>query len=1103
LTKINSLAMSLGSKKRRLGPGKAELGRNDDADFVPSEVDEDEEDTVSLEQEEGEGKLEESAAAETTSNPFSSFVVDDCTEGGEIPEAKKGKKKRAKDPRDPKAPRKPKTAYIFFSNAVRDRVKGENPEISSKLGEIAKKMGEMWRGLSLSEKEPYHRLAEEDKRRYANEMENYVAEPTVEDKCGDSRAHSKIRKGKKKVKKDPMAPKKNMSSWQFFCKEKRESVREELPDASMGAVAKKLGEMWRNLSDSDKEEYNMLASADKVRYAAEKAAYGGPPDEQDGEETDGEANEEENYDDLVFTRDLEEAEPPEGLLMDLLPFQRQFLTFGLQQERGPLKGGILADEMGMGKTIQAISLILANKDDVGQYSSDVIRESRNINKMDPLLVECHAEVDRSLDYCKATLVVCPLIAVVQWYQEISNHTVPGTLKVAVYQGNKRGDLSQEALSNADVVITTYNTLEADFRRALLPVKISCKYCGKKYFPDRLKVHLRFFCGPDAEKSEALAKQESKKKPGRSQKRVVRGDRNSKTKTDDSGDLEAMDGENSEYGVDRSTEPSTSWEDIDDADAVREAKAFVGSSGDWEDRSAILAAKMIASWLRGDRESSRQKEISVLHQISWRRIVLDEAHNIKARNTNTSKAVFALNSMWRWCLSGTPLQNRVSELYSLIRFLRLNPYSYYFCSKCEECMNLTYPFQKTMEEEFVSHKSTCDHCDHGPMSHFCWWNKHVANPISKYGFSGPKGGKAMAVLKHILSQICLRRTKYQQADTLALPPRVVVLRRDSFSAIEADYYEALYTQSKVQFGGYVEAGTVLNNYAHIFDLLIRLRQAANHPYLVVFSNSNAPSRSGEPASIMTATCGLCRDPPEDPCIASCCGALFCRACALDLVDQESTGCVVCDKPLTIDFSGKLSDTVKDRRRLKTQSIISRIGNLSNFESSTKIEALREELHEMLSNSSSAKAIVFSQFTSMLDLVQFRLEQCGIKCIKLHGGMSLKQREQAITSFQDDASVKVFLMSLKAGGVALNLTCASHAFVLDLWWNSAMQCQAMDRIHRLGQFKPMRCVKFIIEGSIEERILKLQEKKAAVFEATVGGDVNSALKLSEDDFKFLFK
>ena len=119
------------------------------------------------------------------------------------------------------------------------------------------------------------------------------------------------------------------------------------------------------------------------------------------------------------------------------------------------------------------------------------------------------------------------------------------------------------------------------------------------------------------------------------------------------------------------------------------------------------------------------------------------------------------------------------------------------------------------------------------------------------------------------------------------------------------------------------------------------------------------------------------------------------------------------------------------------------------------------------------------------------------------MNLKQREKAINAFQDDPTITVFLMSLKAGGVALNLTCANHAFLMDLWWNQAAQCQAIDRVHRLGQFKPMKVVSFIIEGTIEERMLKLQEKKAAVFEATVGGDVSNAMKLSEDDFKFLFK
>ena len=881
-----------------------------------------------------------------------------------------------------------------------------------------------------------------------------------------------------------------------------------------------------------------------------------------------------NPDDFCFTRELQEAEPPEGLLMDLLPFQRQFLTFALEQEHGKLKGGILADEMGMGKTIQAISLILSNRletdkpvrsqqydgndddceeeyvEDSSRFVSDLrlklqgapdlpdkpvhdtrenvasdpppqkeeekahdlptldgnheetemnkkevktkktkkAKKAKKTKKEDPLEVECYAEVDETLEYCGATLVVCPLVAVVQWYQEIMRHTVPGTLKVAVYQGPKRST-DAHSISQADVVITTYNTLEADFRKAMLPTKISCQYCGKRYYPDRLKVHLRFFCGPDAVKSEALAKQQKKK---------IKGAKvSSKQKKVADSESEESEGENGE----RDVITMGDWEGIDDLDAVEQAQALVGT-GDWDDEAAVQAAKMIAADLAIRKQKGEKKMVSVMHEIHWRRIILDEAHAIKGRNTNTSKAVFALTSMYRWSLSGTPLQNRVSELYSLIRFLRLNPYSYYFCTKChKDCMSLEYPFKRTMAEEFVTHKSKCDNCDHGPMSHYCWWNKHVANVIQRHGFSG-KGAKAMVVLKHILRQICLRRTKVQEASCLALPPRIVVLRRDAFSEMERDYYEALYTQSKVQFGSYVEAGTVLNNYAHIFDLLIRLRQAVNHPYLVIFSNT---ANNAETKSIQYSSCALCRDPPEDPVTADC-GHTFCKMCAMDLLsDDASAGtcqCPSCDDPLSISLFSGSQKNIKAPKRNNKASFLSRL-DLNKFESSTKIEALREEIYEMIQTDPGAKGIVFSQFTSMLDIIWYRLEQTGIKCVKLSGAMSLKQREKVINSFSNDPSIKIFLMSLKAGGVALNLTAASHCFIMDVWWNDAMQSQAMDRIHRLGQFKPMKCVKFIIEGTIEERILKLQQKKRLIFEATVGGDTSAVNKLTEDDMRFLFK
>ncbi|GFH18644.1 hypothetical protein V8C86DRAFT_3013167 [Haematococcus lacustris] len=95
-----------------------------------------------------------------------------------------------------------------------------------------------------------------------------------------------------------------------------------------------------------------------------------------------------------------------------------------------------------------------------------------------------------------------------------------------------------------------------------------------------------------------------------------------------------------------------------------------------------------------------------------------------------------------------------------------------------------------------------------------------------------------------------------------------------------------------------------------------------------------------------------------------------------------------------------------------------------------------------------------------------------------------------------------MSLKAGGVALNLTAASHVMLMDPWWNPATEAQAMDRIHRLGQYKPITVVRFVIAGTIEERILKLQEKKQLVFEGTVGRDTAALARLTEDDLRFLF-
>lgn len=383
---------------------------------------------------------------------------------------------------------------------------------------------------------------------------------------------------------------------------------------------------------------------------------------------------------------------------------------------------------------------------------------------------------------------------------------------------------------------------------------------------------------------------------------------------------------------------------------------------------------------------------------------------------------------------------------------------------------------------------------------------MATPIQVSGNVG-NGRRAMVLLKHkILKSILLRRTKKGRNTDLTLPPRIVSLRRDALDFKEEDYYKALYNESQAQFNTYVEAGTVMNNYAHIFDLLTRLRQAVDHPYLVVYSRT-AALRSGNDVDTDNGEqeCAICHDPIEDPVVTSCLH-VFCKACLIDFsATLGQVSCPTCSKPLTVDFTSSTDHGDQSAKAtlkgFKPSSILNRI-RLDDFQTSTKIDALREEIRNMVERDGSAKGLVFSQFTSFLDLINYSLQKSGIDCVQLVGSMSIAARNAAITRYTDDPHCKIFLMSLKAGGVALNLTVASHVFLMDPWWNPAVERQAQDRIHRIGQYKPIRMVRFVIENTIEERILKLQEKKELVFEGTVGGSAEALGKLTEADMKFLF-
>ncbi|KAJ3177713.1 DNA repair protein rad16 [Geranomyces variabilis] len=625
------------------------------------------------------------------------------------------------------------------------------------------------------------------------------------------------------------------------------------------------------------------------------------------------------------------ADQPKEVTVTLLPFQQEGLYWMMRQEESRFNGGILADEMGMGKTLETISLLVSKR-------------------------------------MRPNLILTPTVAIMQWMTELQERTAPGTFKVLLHHGANR-PLKKAELMEYDIVLSTYAIIEQGYR----------------------KEH---------------------------------------------------------YGF--------------------------------------------------TRKGEKVHEKSLLHSIPWARVVLDEAHAIKDRSCSTARAVFNLQREKQWSLSGTPLQNRVGELYSLIRFMNADPFSYYFCKQCP-CKMQTWSF---------SNRRHCDGCGHISHQHFCWWNAEILKPIQRFGGEGD-GLVAFKKLGTLLDRIMLRRTKVERTEELGLPPRVVTVRNDVFNEAEEELYESLYSDSARTFSTYVQAETVLNNYASIFSLLSRMRLAVNHPDLVTTRLALHANTAKE-----ILVCGICGEEAEDA-ISSKCKHTFCREDARQYIqsspEDETPTCPVCYKPLSIDlsmpevFPKTGGDTVK-------RSIVNYI-DMSKWRSSTKIEALVEELTALQKEDSTAKAIVFSQFVSFLDLIQWRLSRAGFNLVKLDGRMTPAVRATVIKQFMTDPAVTVFLVSLKAGGVALNLTEANRVYIMDPWWNPFFSCrafriyratedQAFDRIHRLGQVRPIKITRMIVSNSIESRILQLQEKKKMLFQSTVGKDMEALAKLSEEDLRFLF-
>lgn len=150
----------------------------------------------------------------------------------------------------------------------------------------------------------------------------------------------------------------------------------------------------------------------------------------------------------------------------------------------------------------------------------------------------------------------------------------------------------------------------------------------------------------------------------------------------------------------------------------------------------------------------------------------------------------------------------------------------------------------------------------------------------------------------------------------------------------------------------------------------------------------------------------------------------------------------------------------------------------------------------------KALVFSQFTRMLGIIKKELSNLDIPFEYLDGRTPQSRRQEKVTNFQEDREVKLFLISLRAGGIGLNLTAADYVFIVDPWWNPAVELQAVDRTHRIGQTRKVVTYRLISKGTVEEKVLKLQKKKQEIVGSILSGSRNMLSSLTAEDLEILF-
>ena len=620
----------------------------------------------------------------------------------------------------------------------------------------------------------------------------------------------------------------------------------------------------------------------------------------------------------------------------------------LREKPEPVYGGILADMMGLGKTLSILSLVAATVSDahafkIKQPSSELQEKGVRRN-------------------AQGTLIICPTSVLSNWTEQIATHVRKGKLTYCVYHGPSRIQDVQQ-LAKFDVVFTTYGTVASE------------------------------------------------------------------------------------------------W-----SDALKKKKA--------------------------------------LASLNWFRIVLDEAHTVRNPTTRSAKGACALNAQRRWAVTGTPVQNRLEDLGALIRFLRIKP----FDEPSSWAQYIIAPFKLGEASVIPNLRLLVDSITlrRGKENIGLKGRKEVHHKLEfsteEQSLYTSFASRSNMQLKGMMRESNVLRGKtYAHVLKSLLRLRMISNHgREMLNAEDLKDLEGMDASNAIELGDEPEIEAVSTKKfispSGAYELL--KMQADNDMDFCSKCSRNIAGKKSTQNSDNDEDSSSDEDEDGDVLgYLTPCYHLYCKDCKDDLVKttvppllrpDNYHECQVCDTYIRFEFfelSRSEMQSYIDDHEPGVKKVRRATWNPENYSGpSTKVKALLDELEKSRDETAALapgeppiRSVVFTEWTSYLDLLEFALEKAGHAFVRLDGSMNVKQRAQVLMDFKTNPAITVLLVSIRAGGQGLNFTAANKVYMMEPQYNPGVEQQAIDRVHRLGQEREVEIVHFIMKGSVEEALLKLQDKK----------------------------